>query len=99
MLRDVHIELEGRELATYRQGTSSSTDTSVFAFTELVRQSDPMESRSGVVQLKIPSEGVMHSFAGDNNKIVWVLKVRGRIDRWPDVKEEFPVTVLPFAVS
>ena len=29
-----------------------------------------------------------------DNKIVWALRVRGEIPRWPDVDDEFPFTVL-----
>ena len=37
----------------------------------------------------------MHTFAAPHNKVVWCLKVRGEIPRWPDVDEEFPLEVLP----
>jgi hypothetical protein len=39
------------------------------------------------------------SFAGSTNKIIWAIQVRGQIALWPELDEEFPVTVLPSAPS
>jgi hypothetical protein len=36
----------------------------------------------------------MHSFKSDNNRIVWTLHVHGDIAFYPDVNDEFPITVL-----
>ena len=90
-LKNLKITLEGREEATYRRGTKTSTDKSVF--TTLLLHGDAVVG-SGRVNVVIP-RGTMHSFAARNNKIVWVLRVQGEIARWPDVGEEFPFTVLP----
>ena len=37
----------------------------------------------------------MHSFEADSNKIIWEIKVEGEIARWPDVSQNFPITVDP----
>jgi hypothetical protein len=37
----------------------------------------------------------MHSFSTQHNKIVWSIRVKGEIARWPDLNEEFALTVLP----
>jgi hypothetical protein len=37
----------------------------------------------------------MHSFEAGHNKIIWSLRVHGDIYRWPDVKDEYPIVVLP----
>jgi hypothetical protein len=88
------ITLEGREEATYRRGTSTSTDKSVFASIELARVTHPKEMKRGRVKAAIPA-GTMHSFASKNNKFVWELKVVGEIPRWPDVGEEYAIDVKP----
>jgi hypothetical protein len=90
----LHIHLEGREEAQYRRGTATSTDKSVFAKTEVTKTADRLAIRSGQARLTLPA-GLMHSWKAENNKIVWSLHVHGDIAWWPDVKLEFPVTVLP----
>ena len=37
----------------------------------------------------------MHSFEAPNNRVRWTLIVHGDIPFWPDVRDEFPITVLP----
>jgi hypothetical protein len=37
----------------------------------------------------------MHSFSATHNQIVWTLEVKGEIQRWPDVDDAFPITILP----
>jgi hypothetical protein len=94
MLRRLNLRVEGREEATYRRGTSTCTDKSLFFVAELADITSVHEMRSGVCQLTLPAR-VMHSFSSANNKIVWVLQVHGDIPRWPDIQDEYPLTVLP----
>jgi hypothetical protein len=39
--------------------------------------------------------GVPASFTAANNKIVWTIRARGEIARFPDVAEEFEITMKP----
>jgi len=94
VLRQVRVWLEGREEATYRRGTQTSTDRSCFARIDVAHASTRGTLRAGTGIAKLPA-GTMHSFAGANNKIVWSLRVQGLIDFWPDVDDEYPITVLP----
>jgi hypothetical protein len=87
------IFLEGWEEATYRRGTSSYTDRSVFARFPVVEILSSLEMGQGEARCLLP-EGVMPSFTASNNKILWALKVRGEIARWPDLTEEYAVEVL-----
>jgi hypothetical protein len=50
--------------------------------------------QSGRARLMIPP-GTMPTFRSEHNKILWTLRVRGDIPRWPDIKEEYEITVLP----
>jgi hypothetical protein len=88
------ITLEGREEATYRRGTSTSTDKSVFARMELVRVTHPKEMKRGRTKAAIPAD-TMHTFKSKNNKFLWQLKVEGEIPKWPDVGEEYEIEVKP----
>lgn len=88
------ITFEGREEATYKRGTSTTTDKSTFLTITLVTSTNGSEMRRGKALLSIPAD-TMHSFKSRNNKIVWTFKVAGDIPRWPDIGEEFDLEVLP----
>jgi hypothetical protein len=88
------IELEGREEATYRRGTDSTTDTHVFVSHALVDQLPPEIVGSGRVKVELPANS-MHSFVAPNNRIVWMLRVKGEVPNWPDTSDEFPLQVGP----
>jgi len=88
------VTLEGREEATYVQGTDSKTDTEVFHRATLVTTANPWEVASGEVKVAIPPS-TMHSFAAPHNKVRWVITIHGEIPRWPDLKEELGIEVLP----
>jgi hypothetical protein len=94
VMERLRIYLEGREEATYRRGTSTSTDKEIFATIDLANVAGLADKRAGQCRVTIPAN-TMHSFESDNNKIIWRLKVHGTIRRWPDVNEEFPVALLP----
>jgi hypothetical protein len=93
-LRRLSITLEGREEATYRRGTSTSTDRHVFASVPLVEMDDAAQIASGHATVVVPANS-MHTFEARNNKVLWRLRVRSEIPRWPDVDDEYPLSVLP----
>jgi len=95
-VRKLRIYLEGREEATYRRGTRSTTDRSVFASIPIVERSE--ELSSGAVAFTLPAEAI-HSFDAANNKLIWAVWVQAEIVRMPDVKDEYPLIVLPQAVA
>lgn len=49
---------------------------------------------AGHARVAVPRTA-MHSLNTGSNKITWKLKVRGSIPRWPDVKDDYPIIVLP----
>lgn len=88
------ISLVAREEATYRRGTSTTTDRIVFVNTVLFDSVDRAQFASGSMNVEIPRDSI-HTFSAPNNRILWMLHVRGDIPKWPDVNAEFPITVLP----
>ena len=92
-LQRLRIVLEGHEEAVYRRGTSTCTDRSVFARIPVADVSSTLEMAQGVAQVEIPV-GVPPSFASTNNKIIWTLKVHGEIPRWPDVLEDYEISMV-----
>jgi hypothetical protein len=97
-IRRLTLRLKGEEVATYRRGTDTRTDRHVFHETLLMDTSDHAAMQAGNVPITIPA-GAMHSFAATNNKIEWKLELHGEIPRWPNLKLEFPITVLPRAIA
>jgi hypothetical protein len=98
VISKLRIYLEGREEATYQRGTSSQTDKAVFATLELATLTPPNDLRSGRTRIQIPTR-TMHSFASGHNQITWTLCVAGDIARWPDIKDEYKIQLLPLAAS
>jgi hypothetical protein len=90
----LRIVLEGQEKATYRRGTDTSTDTHVFAKLPLLDSTDPGEFATGQTDFTVPAT-LMHTFEATNNKVQWRLLVQGEIPRWPDLSDEYVVTILP----
>lgn len=86
------ITLEGREEATYSRGTSTYTDKEVFATISLLETRSKSQIRQGSAQIKIPPDA-MPSFASSHNRIIWTIKVQGEIPKWPDVNDEYPITI------
>jgi hypothetical protein len=93
-LTKLTIALQAREEATYRRGTTTTTDRNIFANITLAETADRAQIASGTAKITIPRE-LMHTFTARNNKIIWTLHVAGDIPRWPDVGAEFIIDVLP----
>lgn len=92
-LQGFSIALEAREEATYRRDNNTRTDKQVFERLPVASVASPVPV-SGRGRVTIPLD-TMHTFATSNNKISWTLRVQGVIPKWPDVDDEFPITVAP----
>ena len=93
-IRKLILTLEGKEQVTYRQGTNTRTETSVFFSERILETVDPSEISRGFREVKIPDEA-MHTFDAANNKIIWTLQIHGEIPYWPDILDDFTITVYP----
>ena len=93
-LQNLKIVLEGREEARYRRGTDNAVDKHVFIRLPVFETTDSRLITQGQAQFSIPPN-LMHTWDGGNNKIIWELKLHGEIPRFPDVSEEYPMTILP----
>lgn len=91
-LSRLQVFIEGREEATYRRGTSTTTDRHVFARFAVADPASLLEMAQGQTRVRLPAR-IPPTFASENNRIVWLLKVRGTIPVWPDLDEEFDVVV------
>ncbi|MEM6855105.1 MAG: DUF3592 domain-containing protein [Planctomycetota bacterium] len=96
------VTVEGLERASYTRGTDTITDEHVFFEhtlydAEAMDRRDPM-ARDGEAELQLPSDA-MHSLDATHNKIVWRIKVKGEIPKWPDIKDEYEFAVVPEALG
>jgi hypothetical protein len=92
----MHVVCE--EVATYRQGTDTRTETREVYGGDVFR-GDNFEIRGGMpfeadVELSVPRQA-MHSFAAEHNEIHWTLVVEGNAAGWPAFRRAFPVIVCP----
>ena len=102
----VEIKLVGEEKATYRRGADTVTDTETFMEQVLLGEDPersglahmPMMHEKGELVLTIPLDA-MHSFAANNNEIVWRLEVKAHVPNWPDPKDKYDLTVLPLSIE
>jgi hypothetical protein len=88
------ITLRGSEVARYRRGTDTHTDTHVFFDETIANAAHAMNIARGSGVIRIPGD-TMHSFDAPNNKVTWTLHVAGEIARWPNIDETFDITVRP----
>ncbi|MEM9883575.1 MAG: hypothetical protein AAF800_11725 [Planctomycetota bacterium] len=92
------ISVEAVERATYRRGTDTITDEHtiydhVLFEAEAMDRRNPL-ARDGRVEHEV-SASVMHSLDAPNNKVVWRVRVRGDIPRWPDMNDTYDFAVVP----
>jgi hypothetical protein len=93
-IRRLTILLEGREEATYRRGTDTTTVKNVFARSVLLDTADPGRIVGGETLLSLPAD-TMHSFSAPHNKVAWTLSLKGDIPGWPDIEDSIDLTVYP----
>jgi len=93
-IRQLKIQLEGEERATYRRGTTTHTDKETFAKIQLVDTTMSSEIASGQATIDIPLR-TMHSFKSGRNEIAWSMLVDGDIRFWPNVSQRFTLVILP----
>jgi hypothetical protein len=93
-LSRLNIGIECREESDFQAGKSGGTAISACYRADLVDTQQPDELAAGTLTMRLP-DGVMHSFNGGRNRIVWKMRVTGTVPRWVGVKDEYPLVILP----
>ena len=93
-LRTFRLALEGRELASYTEGTETITDTSVFYRRVLANDAAPGRRFFGSGAAPIPAD-TMCSLDAPNNKIQWSVHCEADVAWWPDMDTRFELQVDP----
>jgi len=91
-IASLRINLEGREEIGFAGRLSPSRSNTFYSQEVAVRTTASI--RENRATLEIPS-GAMHSFSGEHNRVVWLVRIEGDVADWPDIDEEFEVQVLP----
>ncbi|QJE96433.1 DUF3592 domain-containing protein [Luteolibacter luteus] len=86
------LYLVGKEEASYRNGSSTSTATSLFYEQLLFETTVPIAMDQGHVELRIPSDA-MPTFHGKSNRLRWFIVLRAVVSRLPDIRGEREITV------
>lgn len=93
-IENLKITLQGREEAVYTRGTSTYTDKNVFMTIPIIETKSKSTLKKGSASLKLP-DGIMPSFEAQHNKIIWSILVQGEIPKWPDVQDEYIISIFP----
>jgi hypothetical protein len=97
-LNSLRVLLVCEEVAKYRQGTDTRTETKRVHETELFHQEEfeispdfPCEVHKTFV---VPANA-MHSFQATNNEVQWKILVSGNVVRWPNYERDYTIVVRP----
>lgn len=95
MISLLTIIIEGREETDYTSSSDTCTDKETFSEHTLVSvERGGIGIKQGRVTWQSPSSA-MHTFRGENNRVLWHIKVSGHIRFWPDINDEYEIAVLP----
>ncbi len=99
-LQHYTLTLEGLERIEYTTGSGKHSSNHVrenlFFQQELHHTDNPSHMADNTLNVELPAD-LPHSFHAPNNKILWRIRLHGPIRFWPDLKQTFPLTVLPKA--
>jgi hypothetical protein len=95
-VKKLKVILQGIEESRYTRGTSTYTDTSIFAQIVVHETKLPREIEKYSFDVAIPKD-TMHTLEGDSNQIIWSIVVQGEIPFWPDLAEELAIHMKPMA--
>lgn len=88
------ISLWGVESVTYRRGTDTATSREVFFESILAEAVDLSDISAGRASVQLP-EDLIPSLTLPNNAILYQIRVTGEVPLWPDLGDEYDVTLLP----
>jgi hypothetical protein len=88
------VSLWGVESATYRRGTDTATSREVFFESVLAEAVDLSDIRAGRATVELP-EDLIPTLTLPNNAILYQIRVKGEVPLWPDLSDEYDVTLLP----
>jgi len=86
------VVLEGREEIVTGSGKNRRTRRDVFSRLPIIETIDPHQIRAGHGKIVVP-ENLKPTADTGSRKVVWELQVRGEIPRYPDVSDDFEITV------
>lgn len=96
-VRDLQLQLEGREEQDTGSGKHRRTKTDVFYTADIAHFTNVNDVKSGTVLCTIPS-GHSPSDSDGAHRIIWVIRLKAQVEMGADLNDEYPITVvLPVA--
>jgi len=86
----------GRWQVTSGDGDGERNYARAFHRADILDTSDPSAMDEGRARIAVPP-GSMHSFAGDHNKIVWLVEVKSDVGSALPVEWQYRILVLPLS--
>jgi hypothetical protein len=92
-IEHLKLTVEGREETSHGSGKTRRTERKVFVTLPLADTTDPQQIAQGRASVAIP-DAYKPTQDEDYPKVIWTVKAAGEIPRYPDLEEEFEITVL-----
>jgi hypothetical protein len=92
VIEELRIDLEGQLEAPPPGGGRNQIKT--VACYSVFRTRNRSEIKAGQASFLVPSDALPSSSEQDH-RVRWAVRVTGKIPNWPDIRDEFEITVLP----
>jgi hypothetical protein len=92
-VRDLHLQLEGRQEWDEGSGKGRRTRKDVFYTAELAHFTSANDVRAGSVLCTIPSDHAPSDSEG-SQRVVWTIKLKAAIEFGADLNDEYPIHVV-----
>ena len=96
-VRDLKLQLEGREERDEGSGKRRRTHTDVFYTADIAQFTNVNDVKSGTVLCTIPAD---HSPSDSDgaHRVIWVIRLKAQVEMGADLNDEYPITVEPLPV-
>jgi len=92
-VRDLHLQLEGRQEADEGSGKNRRTIKDVFYTAELAHFTSSNDLRAGSVLCTLPPDHAPSDSEG-SQRVVWTIKLKAAIEFGADLNDEYPIQVV-----
>jgi hypothetical protein len=92
-VRDLRLQLEGREERDEGSGKNRRTNTDVFYTADIAQFTNVNDVKSGTVLCTIPKEHSPSDTEGAQ-RVIWAIRLKAQVEMGADLNDEYPITVV-----
>jgi uncharacterized protein DUF3592 len=92
-VRDLKLQLEGREERDTGSGKRRRTETKVFYAADIAHFTNINDLKSGTVLCTIPT-GHSPSDTDGAERVIWAIRLKAQVEMGADLNDEYPITVV-----